>query len=125
TFSMLTMAIGLILTHSFDGVRLVYALSELRGLMGGGAGTIMGAIWPELYGTQYLGEIRALSFSAMVVSSAVSPVLIGYLIDAGIGFPLQLAVMGGYALLASALMGLIQPRLAEIAADHATPQPAE
>ncbi|MEO0786768.1 MAG: MFS transporter [Pseudomonadota bacterium] len=124
-FYLLPMAIGLILPLAFDGVWVVYALMVLLGIMGGGAGTIMGAIWPELYGTQYLGEIRALSFSAMVVSSAVSPVLIGYLIDAGIGFPLQLAVMGGYALLASGLMGLIQPRLAEIAAEHATAQPPE
>lgn len=118
-FYLLPMAAGLMLPALFSGVWVVFALMVLIGLTGGAAATVMGAIWPELYGVKYLGEIRALTFSAMVASSAASPVLTGYLIDLGIAFPLQLAAMGGYALLASALMGLIQPRLAAIATDRA------
>jgi len=124
-FYLLPMAVALFLPITFSGVWVVLALMALLGVMAGAAATLMGAIWPELYGVEHLGEIRALSFAAMVASSAASPFLIGVLIDLGVAITVQLAVMGGYALLASALMGLIQPRLAEIAADHATPQPAE
>ncbi|MEO0467530.1 MAG: MFS transporter, partial [Pseudomonadota bacterium] len=111
---LLPMGVGLWLPFLFQDAAIVFALMFLLGLTGGTASAIMGALWPELFGAQFLGEIRALAYSAMVVSSAASPFITGYLIDAGIAFPLQLAVMGGYCLLASALMGLIQPRLAAI-----------
>lgn len=123
---LIPLALGLMLPAVFDGMWVIFALMVLIGVTGGTASTIMGAIWPELFGLRYLGEIRALTFSAMVASSAASPMLTGYLIDLGIGFPLQLAAMGLYALLASALMGLIQPRLAAIAHDRVRPlRPAE
>jgi len=111
---LLPMAAGLCLPFLFDGSWVIFAVMILLGLTGGVAQAVMGALWPELFGVQYLGEIRALAYSAMVASSAASPFITGYLIDAGIAFPLQLGVMGGYCLLASALMGLIQPRLAAI-----------
>ena len=99
-------------------------LMVMIGLTGGAAATIMGAIWPEVFGLKYLGEIRALTFAAMVASTAASPVITGALIDAGIVFTSQLAVMGGYCLLASLLMGLIQPRLAALASDDVRPHSA-
>ena len=117
---LLPMAAGLCLPFLFDGSWVIFAVMILLGLTGGVAQAVMGALWPELFGVQYLGEIRALAYSAMVASSAASPFITGYLIDAGIAFPLQLAVMGGYCLLASALMGLIQPRLAAIAGPNDT-----
>ncbi|MEO0816090.1 MAG: MFS transporter [Pseudomonadota bacterium] len=124
-YYLLPMALALVLPACLSGVWVVFAMMVLLGVMAGSAATIMGAIWPELYGTQYLGEIRALSFSAMVASSAASPLLIGVLIDRGIDFPLQLAVMGGYALLASGLMGLIQPRLSAVALGRVSPSLAD
>ena len=121
-FYLLPMAVALILPFLFQGSWVILAIMVLIGATGGFGSTISGALWPELYGLTHLGEIRALTFAAMVASTAISPFLTGYLIDIGISFPLQLAVMGGYALLASALMGFIQPRLAAIARDEAVPQ---
>ncbi len=46
--------------------------------------TIGGAIWPEIYGVNNLGGIRALATFFMVLSTAIAPVSMGYLIDAGI-----------------------------------------
>ena len=115
------MAFGLAMPVVFDGLWVIYLLMVLLGMTGGAAATVMGAIWPELFGLRYLGEIRALTFSAMVASSATSPFLTGFLIDLGIAFPVQLAAMGLYALLASAVMGLIQPRLTAIAQDRVRP----
>lgn len=115
------MALGLVLPLVLSSIWVIVALMVLIGLTGGAAATIMGAIWPELFGVKHLGEIRALTFSAMVAASAASPLLTGLLIDLGIAFPLQLAAMSAYALLASVLMGLIQPRLSAIAEDRMRP----
>lgn len=120
-FYLLPMALALALPLIFSGVWAVFAMMVLLGIMAGMAATVMGAIWPELFGVRYLGEIRALSFSAMVASSAASPFLLGLLIDRGIAFTVQLAALGGYALLASGLMGLIQPRLSAVSGGRILP----
>ncbi len=113
--------IALCLPYWFSGLWVIVALMALLGLGAGVHTTLSGAIWPEMFGVRYLGEIRALIFSAAVASSAASPMLLGYLIDLGISLQLQLAVLGGYALLASVVMGIIQPRLSAIANDRITP----
>ena len=113
--------IALALPYWFSGLWVIVVLMALLGLGAGVHTTLSGALWPEMFGVRYLGEIRALVFSAAVASSAASPMLLGYLIDLGISLPLQLAVLGGYALLASAVMGIIQPRLSAIANDRITP----
>lgn len=120
-FYLIPLALALMLPALLEPRWAIFALMILLGLTGGAAATIMGAIWPEVFGLKYLGEIRALTFAAMVASTAASPVITGALIDRGVAFPTQLAVMGGYCLLASVLMGLIQPRLAALAGDEIRP----
>ena len=56
----------------------------LAGISVGAAGTLMGALWPELYGVRHLGAIRAMAHGAMVLSTAAAPVLVGVLLDAGV-----------------------------------------
>lgn len=68
----------------------------LVGVSNGYAGTLMGALWPEIYGTRYIGAIRAVAFSLMVFASAAGPGLIGWLIDLGVAYDDQLAGMGLY-----------------------------
>jgi MFS family permease len=49
-----------------------------------GANRIMiNVIWPEMYGERYMGEIRVMVTALCVVCSAVSPVIIGFLLDHG------------------------------------------
>ena len=45
--------------------------------------TISGVIWPELYGTKNLGAIKSISKSLMILSSALSPWVFGFLFDLG------------------------------------------
>ena len=79
---------------------LIYGTSPMiitlfMGLIGitmGGASTVQGALWAELYGTAHLGSIRALATAGMVFASALSPGLIGVLLDAGV--PLTQLLMG-------------------------------
>lgn len=56
------------------------------GLTIGSMSPITNAMWVERYGTRYLGAIRALAISIIVVSSALSPALFGFLIDGGVRF---------------------------------------
>ncbi len=123
-FYLLPLAVALVLPALLNPSVTIFALMVLLGLTGGAATTIMGAIWPEVFGVKYLGEIRALTFAAMVAATATSPVITGTLVDAGVPFPAQLVVMGGYCLLASGVMGLIQPRLAALACDETRPRSA-
>ena len=43
------------------------------------------ALVAEVYGTRYMGEIKALFMPVVVFASALSPMLMGWMIDAGLG----------------------------------------
>ncbi len=87
----------------------------LIGLTHGSSSTIQGALWAELYGTEHLGAIRALAMAWVVLASALSPGLIGVLMDAGVGLEIQLSVMAVYCFLAALWMGSLMPRLNRLA----------
>ncbi|MEX0732409.1 MAG: MFS transporter [Aquisalimonadaceae bacterium] len=80
-----------------DWVAPVYL--ACAGLSVGAAGTIMGSLWAELYGTTHLGSIRAVAQSCMVMTTALAPVLAGVFLDAGV-MPSGLA--GAFAVYAAA-----------------------
>ncbi|MDX1608523.1 MAG: MFS transporter [Halofilum sp. (in: g-proteobacteria)] len=102
-FYLLPLALGLVTlaTGDHDTIALLFML--LAGVTGGAALTIVGALWPELYGTTHLGAIRSLVWALVVFTTAVSPAMIGALLDAGIRFATLAGACGGFALLASAL----------------------
>jgi MFS family permease len=83
----------------------------LLGCTVGVTGPITGALWAEVYGTGKLGSLRSLLTAFMVFSTAVSPVLFGALIDAGISVLGLFAGCAIGALLASVLVGFSYPRL--------------
>ena len=78
------------------------AFMLLLGTSMGISNTLLGAFWPEIYGTRHLGAVRSLVFAAMVLSSALGPGLTGYLIDHGVPFETQLLVMALYCVAAIA-----------------------
>ena len=84
----------------------------LLGISFGFSSTLEGAMWPEIYGTTHLGAIRSIVVAAAVLSSALGPGLTGYLIDAGVDYPLQLAAMGVYSLAAAFIMWRVSRKLA-------------
>lgn len=86
----------------------------LMGMAGGGQATLLNACWAEFYGTRHLGSIKASVTALMVLGSALGPGLSGWLIDAGIGFEVQ---MLGYAAVfaGAALLLLVPVRLARLA----------
>ena len=72
-------------------VPLTFALC---GLTQGTAVALLGALWPELYGTRHVGAIRGTAVAAMVFATALGPGLTGLLLDLGVGIEAQFAGFG-------------------------------
>ncbi|MEM9171124.1 MAG: MFS transporter [Pseudomonadota bacterium] len=82
------------------------------GVSYGVSSTLLGSLWPEVYGTQHLGAIRSIVVAAMVLSTAMGPGITGTLIDAGIALPQQMSGMAAYCVIAT--LGLAWSRRALI-----------
>ena len=78
------MALGLLVIWGFE--RAVWALPYLflLGLTSGIVFTAVTALWAEIYGVRHLGAIRSLVVSLSVLSSALGPLVMGVLMDAGV-----------------------------------------
>jgi len=85
---------------------MLFIVMVLLGISYGISSTLFGSLWPEVYGTAYLGSIRAVTVSAAVVATAAGPGLTGTLIDLGIALPQQFWYFGMYCLLATIAMGI-------------------
>lgn len=83
----------------------IYLFMFLLGISNGFTQTLLGALWPEVYGVANLGGIRAIIVSAMVLSTAIGPGISGALIDMGIGLPTQMLWMAGWCVVASFGLG--------------------
>ena len=83
---LLPMAAGLLMLALFDHPMIAFIFMIGFGLSGGAAATIFGALWPELYGSKYLGAIRSKLMAIMVLMSASTPPVVGYIIDKGVPF---------------------------------------
>lgn len=95
-----------------------YMFMALMGISYGFSTTLFGALWPELYGTRYLGNIRSLIVAFMVFGTAVGPGLTGALIDWGVSYPGQIIAMGGYCLVMIVAMMVVSRKA--LMRDHAT-----
>ena len=82
----------------------MFGFMALLGVSYGFSSTLFGALWPEIYGTKYLGAVRSTIVAMMVFGTAMGPGITGYLIDAGVHYPVQIGVMGIYCFAASLLM---------------------
>jgi len=84
----------------------LFVVMILLGISYGISSTLFGSLWPEIYGTAYLGSIRAVTVSAGVFATAAGPGLTGTLIDRGIELPTQMVYLGVYCLLAAAALSM-------------------
>ena len=83
------LALGLAVVAAGDGAAIALAYLVLAGFTAGAGGPVTGSLWAELYGVLHLGSIRALSSSMMVVSTALAPFVMGWLLDRGVGMEAQ------------------------------------
>lgn len=64
----------------------MYPYMVLMGLSTGFGSATVAALQVEFFGQKYIGTVRSLFTSMMVLSSAVGPALFGVILDAGWGF---------------------------------------
>jgi hypothetical protein len=81
------------------------------GTSSGAATIIISSIWVELYGINYLGSIRAMCFSMVVLSTSISPALMGLLLDKGVTLDIQFIIFAIYIFICSINFGIITPNL--------------
>ncbi|OOY25431.1 MFS transporter [Thioclava sediminum] len=89
----------------------VYAFMALLGMSNGFSGTLMGALWPEVYGVKNLGGIRAIIVASMVLSTAVGPGITGVLIDMGVELPTQMLGMAVWCVIAAGSLTIASRRV--------------
>ena len=122
-FYLLPMALGVVALGLGQGVGSWYFLMAMLGTTAGASGTIVGALWPELYGTRNLGAIKALATSAMVFSTALGPGVTGLLIDWGLIFPDQVWGFALACVLGSVAFVLTRTRLRVELAAYTSAEP--
>jgi len=110
-FFLLPLAFGLLLLASTDNTFVAPVFMVLMGVSSGAATIIISSLWVELYGTDYLGSIRAMCFSIVVLSTSVSPALMGLLLDKGILLDVQFIIFAIYIFICSIGFGIITPNL--------------
>ncbi|MCH7555356.1 MAG: hypothetical protein IIC08_05125 [Proteobacteria bacterium] len=103
-FHLLPLTAGLLVLAAFDAPPVMFVYLFLAGISNGANITVVGAVWAELYGVAHLGAIRALTSALMVFSTALAPVTMGRMIDAGVSME-AIAVLS--AIYAAAGMGLV------------------
>ncbi|RFC65062.1 MFS transporter [Fulvimarina endophytica] len=87
-----------------DGTWTIFVFMGLLGISTGLSSTLVGSLWPELYGAAHLGAIRSMVLSAAVLFTAIGPGLTGFLIDMEVPYEAQLAAMGIYSAVAAIAM---------------------
>ena len=78
----------------------------LMGIQSGLYFTVVSALWAELYGVTHIGEIKSLYSSLMVLSSAIGPVLMGWLAELGVPLSTVCLYFAVYAAAAAVLVFL-------------------
>ncbi len=74
----------------------------IMAITSGANSAVPSAFWAEVYGTEYLGSIRAAVTAVTVFGSAIGPLVTGYYIDNGVSLDTQFGWIALYFLLSSA-----------------------
>lgn len=108
-FVLAPLIISVTILAAAGGDLAALAYLGVTGLTFGITTSVFNALWPELYGVAHLGAIRALSTALGVLGSALSPVLVGALLDHGVG--VTAVALGSLALLIGSTLLAILGRL--------------
>jgi MFS family permease len=100
---LLPMTVGLLIVWGFDEAIWALPYLFLLGLTSGIAFAALTALWAEIYGVQNLGAIRSLVVSLTVFSTALGPLVMGAMLDAGISVE---SISGLFALYCVGATGL-------------------
>ena len=79
---------GLLILIWLDSYLFLVLYMSLYGFNLGITAPFIGSLWAELFGLESLGTVKALFHAIVVLASALSPVIFGYIIDWGFGIGL-------------------------------------
>ena len=108
---LLPIAFGLILIANTDNSYAAPIFMILIGASTGAATIVISALWVELYGTDNLGSIRSMFFSMVVLSTSISPTLMGLLLDMGLTLEIQFTIFAIYIFICSISFAIMTPNL--------------
>jgi len=97
------MGVGLVLLAVTSEIIWGGVFLALMGITVGLQSTVSAPFWAEMYGNKHLGAIKSLATSVMVLSTAISPIIIGWYIDQGISIETLAMVSAIVVFLTSAL----------------------
>ena len=114
-FSMLalfsTCLLGMIMRDNWQLVGYAFASG-----LGFGIGSVFdGAVWPNLFGRKFQGEIRGFVYTATIIGSAIGPSLFGLSFDYAGGYNAVLALGAGLSLLVAVLSVIVPSPKRQIA----------
>ena len=84
-FLLLPILIGILVLLFCENFYFLLLYMSLFGLNLGLSAPFTGSLWAELFGLESIGTVKALFHAIVVLASALSPVIFGYLIDWGFG----------------------------------------
>jgi MFS family permease len=96
--------VGVLFLAGGDALWVIPVYMVLYGISIGVTRVVISALWAEWYGVRHLGAIRALVAAMMVMASAASPVLFGWMIDRGITMNAILFMSAAYTALSIVLI---------------------
>ncbi|MCA1798282.1 MAG: MFS transporter [Xanthomonadaceae bacterium] len=101
---LLPLAGGVLATVVAPPAAALWLLFAGLGVTAGANSVLAGALWVELFGSRSIGLVRGMYAGCMVLSSAVSPALLGALLSADVAAPLIFIPVAAYAALMPLLL---------------------
>ena len=100
-FICLPFGLGLLCLASANSTLVAVLFMVFMAVSIGAYSTLSSPFYAEMYGSLHLGSIKSLATAAMVFSSAIAPVFMGWMIDAGVSMDTMALASVAYVLLAS------------------------
>lgn len=92
------LAVGMLLGGFAPPALAVWGLFLGMGMASGAQSVLSGALWAELFGVRQLGMVRGVFTALMVLSTAASPPILGYALQAGTPLTVLAGAVAAYAL---------------------------
>ena len=97
------LALGMVLMSLSDHSTIPFIYNGLMGISLGIGSSTSSALWAELYGPKHLGAIKSLMSTIGIFCTALSPILVGSLLDHNIEFATQMKYYAAVLLLLALL----------------------
>ncbi len=83
-YHLVPIGLGFLMAFFHPGSWSAFAYMFLMGITLGLTGNLKTALWTEMYGAETVGTIRSMFSSLKIFATAMSPVIMGWLIDTGV-----------------------------------------